>query len=264
VTVGHILINGKRVIVVMPAYNAERTLSLTYEEIPREFVDEVLLVDDGSTDTTFEISKTLAMKTFRHDRNRGYGANQKTCYKTALKMGGDIIVMLHPDYQYSPKLIPAVATLLAYGPYDVVLGSRILTGGALKGGMPTYKYIFNRVLTAAQNLAWGTKISEFHTGFRAFKAQVLNTINFEANSDDFVFDNQIIAQILWKGYSIGEISCPTSYAPHSSSIGLKRGLKYGFGVLRTTIELVAARAGFYKPTYLEKAPDEVDDRTEVQ
>lgn len=167
------MIAGKKVVIVMPAYNASKTLLLTYEDIPKEFVDEILLVDDGSTDDTYHLSHKLGIKTIRHDRNRGYGANQKTCYKTALEMGGDIVVMLHPDYQYSPKVIPAVVALLAYGPYDVVLGSRILTGGALRGGMPRYKYVFNRILTAMQNLAWRTKISEFHTGFRAFKAKVL-------------------------------------------------------------------------------------------
>jgi len=245
------LIAGKKIIIVMPAYNASKTLEATYEEIPKEFFDEVLLVDDGSTDNTFDIARSLGIRALSHERNKGYGANQKTCYKTALDMGGDIIVMLHPDYQYSPKLIPATVTLLAYGPYDVVLGSRILTGGALRGGMPLYKYVFNRALTAAQNLAWGTKLSEFHTGFRAFKREVLKSINFEANSDDYVFDNQIIAQVLWRGYQIGEISCPTLYFPHASSISLRRGLTYGFGVLNTTIQLMTARAGICTPDYLK-------------
>ncbi|MGP8069924.1 MAG: glycosyltransferase family 2 protein [Candidatus Bathyarchaeia archaeon] len=246
------MIDGKKIIVVMPAYNASKTLGSAYADIPKEFVDEILLVDDASTDNTSDLAQSLGIPTVRHDSNKGYGANQKTCYRTALGMGADIVVMLHPDYQYSPRLIPAAVTMLAYGPYDVVLGSRILTGGALRGGMPLYKYVFNRILTAVQNLAWGTKISEFHTGFRAFKSHVLEATNFEANSDDFVFDNQIIAQILWQGYSIGEISCPTSYAPHSSSIGLGRGVKYGFGVLKTTIELVAARKGIYRPSYLQE------------
>jgi len=246
------LIAGKKVIIVLPAYNAANTLGATYDEIPKEFIDEALLVDDASEDNTYEISRNLGIRTLRHDRNRGYGANQKTCYKTALQMGGDIIVMLHPDYQYSPRLIPAIVTLLAYGPYDVVLGSRILAGGALKGGMPLYKFVFNRVLTAVQNLAWHSKISEFHTGLRGFKRHVLEAINFEANSDDFVFDNQIIAQIMWHGHRIGEVSCPTLYFPHASSIDLKTGLSYGLGVLRTTVELMAARAGLWTANYLKR------------
>jgi glycosyltransferase involved in cell wall biosynthesis len=247
------LIAGKNVIVVMPAYNASKTLATTYDELPKELIDQVLLVDDGSTDDTFETARGLGIVTLRHDKNRGYGANQKTCYKTALDMGGDIIVMLHPDYQYSPKVIPAIVSLLAYGPYDIVLGSRILVGGALAGGMPIYKYIFNRILTAVQNLAWRTKLSEFHTGLRGFKRTVLETIHFESNSDDFVFDNQILAQILWHGFTIGEISCPVLYFPHASSIGLKRAFTYGLGVLKTTLELMAARTGFYAPDYLKSA-----------
>lgn len=247
------MIGGKKVVVVMPAYNASKTLGMTYGELPKEFFDEALLVDDGSTDNTFETARSLGIRTLRHDKNRGYGANQKTCYKTALAMGGDIIVMLHPDYQYSPKIIPAIVSLLAYGPYDVVLGSRILDGGALAGGMPLYKYVFNRILTGLQNLAWRTKISEFHTGLRGYKHTVLETINFEANSDGFVFDNQILAQALWQGYSIGEVSCPTLYSPQSSSIGLRRAIVYGFGVLKTTLELAAARVGVYTPDYLKPA-----------
>jgi glycosyltransferase involved in cell wall biosynthesis len=248
-----VLINGKKIVLVMPAYNASKTLGITYEELPKEYVDEVLLVDDGSTDNTVELARKLGIHTIRHDKNKGYGANQKTCYTAALQMGGDIIVMLHPDYQYSPKIIPAVVTLLAYGPYDLVLGSRVLEGGALKGGMPLYKYVFNRLLTFVQNLAWHSKLSEFHTGLRSFKRHVLENINFQANSDDFVFDNQILAEALWRGYSIGEISCPTLYFPHASSISLKRGIVYGFGVLKTTLELVAARWGIYRSERFEPA-----------
>lgn len=255
------MIEGKKVVVVMPAYNAAKTVKKTYAEIPAQYVDEVLLIDDASSDDTLQIATQLGIRTLHHEENRGYGANQKTCYNAALEMGADIIVMLHPDYQYSPKLIPAAVAMLAYGPYDVVLGSRILTGGALRGGMPLYRYLFNRILTALQNLAWGTKISEFHTGFRAYKSVVLKTTNLEANSDDFVFDNQIIAQILWQGYSIGEISCPTSYAPHSSSISLWRGVKYGFGVLKTTIDLVAARTGIYRPSYLQERTKPIGSTT---
>jgi glycosyltransferase involved in cell wall biosynthesis len=246
------LIAGKKVVVVMPAYNASGTLAMTYNEIPRDYIDEALLVDDGSTDGTYDFALRLGIKTVRHDANKGYGANQKTCYKAALDMGADIVVMLHPDYQYSPRVIPAIVMLLAYGPYDVVLGSRILEGEALRGGMPFYKYVFNRLLTALQNLAWGAKVSEFHTGLRAFKRGVLETVSFEANSNDFVFDNQIIAQVLWYGYRIGEVSCPTLYFPGASSINLRRGLRYGFGVLRTTLELMAARAGVFTPGFLKR------------
>jgi glycosyltransferase involved in cell wall biosynthesis len=247
------LIGGKKIVIVMPAYNASKTLGMTYDELPKEFIDEVLLVDDGSIDNTFEIARHLGITTLRHDKNRGYGANQKTCYKTALSIGADIIVMLHPDYQYSPRLIPAIVALLAYGPYDVVLGSRVLGGGALRGGMPLYKYVFNRLLTLLQNLAWRTKLSEFHTGLRGFRRNVLESINFEDNSDDFVFDNQVLAQVLRYGYSIGEVSCPVLYLPQSSSITLTRGLTYGLGVLRTTFELMCARAGIYTPDYLRLA-----------
>lgn len=236
----------------MPAYNASKTLHATYERIPKEFVDEVLLVDDGSTDGTLQLARNLGIRTIKHAVNKGYGANQKTCYKHSLDMGADIIVMLHPDYQYAPTILPAMVTLLAYGPYDAVFGSRILTGGALRGGMPLYKYVFNRVLTAIQNLAWGAKLSEYHTGFRAFKRHALETINYEVNSDDFVFDNQIVAQILMHGYQIGEVSCPTIYFPEASSISLKRGFTYGLGVLRTTVDLVLARSGIHVASYLKR------------
>jgi glycosyltransferase involved in cell wall biosynthesis len=245
------LIGGKKIVVVMPAYNASKTLRATYEGIPKEFIDEILLVDDGSADDTVQLAETLGIRTIMHAQNKGYGANQKTCYKHALDMGADIIIMLHPDYQYSPTILPAMTTLLAYGPYDVVFGSRILTGGALRGGMPIYKYAFNRILTAIQNLAWGAKLSEYHTGFRGFKRHVLETINCELDSDDFVFDNQIVAQILMQGYQIGEISCPTIYFPEASSISLSRGFKYGLGVLRTTVDLVFARMGVHVASYLK-------------
>lgn len=248
------MIAGKKIVVVMPAYNASKTLKATYEGIPREFVDDVLLVDDGSSDNTAELAKSLGIRIVLHEANRGYGANQKSCYKHALQMGADIVVMLHPDYQYPPEVIPAMVSLLAYAPYDVVLGSRILAGGALRGGMPLYKYVFNRVLTAIQNLAWGTKLSEFHTGFRGFTARVLESINYEQNSDDFVFDNQIIAQILLQNYRIGEISCPTVYFSGASSISLRRGVVYGFGVLRTTVDLLLARKGVHFPPYLKPKP----------
>ena len=239
----------------MPAYNASKTLNQTYQEIPRQFIDQVLLVDDGSVDGTLDVARKLGITTLHHISNRGYGANQKTCYKNALGMGGDIIIMLHPDYQYSPSLIPAIATMLVYGPYDVVLGSRILTGGALKGRMPLHKYAFNRVLTGFQNLAWRTKLSEFHTGLRGFRRYVLANINLDANSNDFVFDNQIIAQILLRGYRIGEISCPTYYHPTASSISLQESLAYGIGVLKTTVEYLLAKSGIHTVAYLEVSPE---------
>jgi glycosyltransferase involved in cell wall biosynthesis len=245
------LIGGKKIVVVMPAYNASKTLRATYGAIPKEFIDEVLLVDDGSVDDTVQLAESLGIKTIRHTFNKGYGANQKTCYKHSLEIGADIIIMLHPDYQYPPTILPAMVCLLAYGPYDVAFGSRILTGGALRGGMPLYKYVFNRLFTAIQNLAWGAKLSEYHTGFRAFKRHVLETINYELNSDDFVFDNQIVAQILMQGYQIGEVSCPTIYFPEASSISLKRSILYGIGVLRTTVDLVLARSGVCVPAYLK-------------
>lgn len=242
------MIDGKKVIVVMPAYNAANTLERTYDEIPKGFIDDVLLVDDSSVDSTVKIARSIGVKIRTHESNRGYGANQKTCYKAALDMSGDIIVMLHPDYQYSPKLVPAIVTLLAYGPYDVVLGSRIL--GEPHGTMPRFRYMGNRLLTAFQNLFWRTKISEFHTGLRGFKRQVLENVNFLANSDDFVFDNQILAQIIKRKYSIGEISCPTVYFPEASSISFKRSLKYGLGVIKTTFDLILARSGVWTPEYL--------------
>jgi glycosyltransferase involved in cell wall biosynthesis len=244
------LINGKKIIIVMPAYNAAKTLKKTYDEIPKEFIDEVLVVDDASGDDTLRVARDLGLKTMVHGRNRGYGANQKTCYTAALGMGGDIIVMLHPDYQYSPKLIPAIVTLLVYGPYDVVLASRVL-GDAPRDTMPKHRYIGNRLLTLFQNLLWRTKLSEFHTGLRGFRRHVLEGVNFVTNSDDFVFDNQIIAQILMRGYPIGEISCPASYFPEASSISFRRSLKYGLGVLKTTIDLVLARHRIWTPKYLK-------------
>jgi len=242
------LIEGKKIIVVMPAYNAERTLRRTYDEIPKEFIDDVLLVDDSSADGTLKVAEDMGVKIIVHEKNRGYGANQKTCYAEALKMGADIIIMLHPDYQYNPRLIPAMVTLLAYGPYDVVLASRIL--GQPRGTMPRYRYLGNRLLTAFENLLWKTKLSEFHTGLRGFKRHVLEGVNFLANSDDFVFDNQILAQIVLQKYSIGEISCPALYFPQASSINFGRSLQYGLGVTKTAFDLVLARKGIWTPKYL--------------
>ncbi len=230
------MIHGKKVVVVMPAYNAEKTLRKTYEEIPHEYVDEVILVDDASSDRTVEIAKELNIRTVVHRQNRGYGANQKTCYMEALKLGADVVVMLHPDYQYTPKLIVAMASLIAIGQYDVVLGSRVLSEGALKGGMPLYKYISNRVLTCIQNLLLGKKLSEYHTGYRAFSRRVLETLPLHENSDDFVFDNQMLAQACYFNFSIGEISCPARYFEDASTVGFVESVKYGIGVLATSLK----------------------------
>jgi len=232
------MINNKKVIVVMPAYNAEKTLIKTYNEIPKDIVDEIILTDDASKDDTVEIANNLKITTIMHSSNKGYGANQKTCYSEALKLRPDIIIMLHPDYQYTPKLIPAMVSMIDSGEYDVILASRILGRGALKGGMPLYKYIANRILTLLENYMLGQKLTEYHTGYRAFSSDVLKNIPFLKNSDDFVFDNQIIAQIFYFGYKIGEISCPTKYFPEASSINFKRSVKYGLGVLNTAIRTV--------------------------
>jgi glycosyltransferase involved in cell wall biosynthesis len=236
------MINGKRVAVVMPAYNAEKTLERTVQELS-DVVDIKILVDDSSKDRTAALSKSLGVQTFIHDANYGYGRNQQTCYREALAAGADIVVMVHPDYQYTPSLVPAMAGMIASGVYDMVLGSRILGKGALKGGMPLYKYVFNRMLTAFQNLFLGVKLSEYHTGFRAFSRELLQTLPLLENSDDFVFDNQMIAQAVMFGFEIGEISCPTKYFEEASSINFRRSVKYGLGVLATTASFVAHRLG---------------------
>jgi glycosyltransferase involved in cell wall biosynthesis len=232
------MINGKRVAVVMPAYNAEKTLEMTVRELT-DIVDIRILVDDSSKDQTAALSRQLGVQTFIHDNNYGYGRNQQTCYREALAAGADIVVMVHPDYQYTPSLVPAMAGMIASGVYDMVLGSRILGSGALKGGMPLYKYISNRFLTAFQNLFLGVKLSEYHTGFRAFSKDLLETLPLLENSDDFVFDNQMIAQAVMFGFRIGEISCPTKYFEEASSINFKRSVEYGIGVLTTTASFVA-------------------------
>ena len=229
------MIHGKRMVVVMPAYNAAATVEKTVRDIPEGFADDVVLVDDASRDATVEVAERLGLRVLRHPANRGYGGNQKTCYREALRLGADVVVMLHPDYQYSPKLAVAMASMIATGQYDVVLGSRILGGSALGGGMPVYKYVMNRLLTLAQNLLMGAKVSEYHTGYRAFSADVLRTLPLEENDDDFVFDNQMLAQAVYFGFRVGEVSCPTRYEPQSSSISLRRSIKYGFGVLGTTV-----------------------------
>jgi glycosyltransferase involved in cell wall biosynthesis len=241
------MINQLKVIIVLPAYNASKTLESTYSEIPFDIVDEVVLVDDNSSDETLEVSKRLGIKhIIRHNVNKGYGGNQKTCYDKALELGADIVVMLHPDYQYTPKLIHSMCYLIANGVYPVVFGSRILGKGALSGGMPLYKYVANRILTLIQNILMNQKLSEYHTGFRAYRIDVLENINYHLNSDDFIFDNQIIAQIFNRGYEIAEITCPTKYFENSSSINFKRSVQYGIGVLITSIQYFLYRIGIYK------------------
>jgi glycosyltransferase involved in cell wall biosynthesis len=235
------VLNGKKIVVVMPAYNAASTLRQTYDEVPADFVDEVLLVDDHSSDATVELAREMGLTTFLHQENLGYGRNQKTCYREALRRGAEIIVMLHPDYQYSPKLIVSMAAMIAYGEYDVVLGSRILGVGALEGGMPLYKYVANRFLTLAQNLLLSYKLSEYHTGYRAFARQVLEQLPLEENSDDFVFDNELLAQAIYFKRRIGEVSCPTRYFPEASSINFQRSVRYGLGVLSTSFKFCLQR-----------------------
>lgn len=230
------MLNGKKIIVVMPAYNAEKTIEMTYNDIPFEIVDDVILVDDASRDRTSEIARKMGIHTVVHTENLGYGGNQKTCYRTALSLGADIVIMVHPDYQYTPKLIPAMASMIAYGEFDVVLGSRILGVGALKGGMPLYKYIANRFLTLFENLLLGHKLSEYHTGYRAFSRTILEQLPLDQNSNDFVFDNQMLAQIICFGYRIGELTCPTRYFTDASSINFRRSVKYGLGVLKTSVQ----------------------------
>jgi glycosyltransferase involved in cell wall biosynthesis len=238
------MLAGKRVLVVMPAYNAAKTLERTYHDIPFDVVDELLLVDDASHDDTLEVARRLNIPCFLHERNMGYGRNQKTCYTEALKTGADIIVMVHPDYQYSPKIIPALAGLVASGEYRVAIGSRILGGKACQGGMPPYKYIANRILTLIQNLLLGAKLSEYHTGFRAFSREVLEKLPLWENSDDFVFDNQMLAQVIYFGYPLGEVSCPTRYFAEASSINFPRSVKYGLGVLITSVKFFLQKRGW--------------------
>lgn len=241
------MINGKKIIVVMPAYNAELTLRKTYDEIPFDIVDDVIITDDCSKDNTIEVAREIGIKNIiRHDKNKGYGGNQKTCYKEALKLGADIIVMLHPDYQYTPKLIQSMCYLIANDVYPVVFGSRILGSGALKGGMPRIKYIANRLLTLGQNILLHQKLSEYHTGYRAFSAEVLNSIKYDVDSDDFVFDNEMVAQIFYAGYEIAEITCPTKYFEEASSINFKRSCIYGLGVIAVSIKYRLHKWGLIK------------------
>src|ERR1700684_1898430 len=236
------MINGKRIVVVLPAYNAARTLDATVRELP-ETVDETILVDDHSSDETVAMAHRLHLTVHVHERNRGYGGNQKTCYAQALAAGADVVVMTHPDYQYSPLLVTAIASMVAYGVYDVALALRILGGGALRGGMPKYKYVANRALTTFQNIVMGAHLSEYHTGYRAYRKELLNSLPLEKNSEDFVFDNQILAQAILLGARIGEISCPTRYFPEASSINFRRSSIYGIGVLRTSLQFRLQRWG---------------------
>lgn len=238
------MLNGKKIVVVMPAYNAAKTLQQTYDALPHDVVDEVVLVDDYSKDETAELAHAIGINhVIIHDKNLGYGGNQKTCYSYALNLGADIVVMVHPDYQYTPKLCTAMAALIAEGVYECVLGSRILGTGALKGGMPIYKYIANRFLTLFQNVLLPYKLSEYHSGYRAFSKELLNDLRLDRNDNDFIFDNQMLLQIIYKGYDIGEVTCPTVYMKDSSSISLRRSIQYGLGVIKTTLEYKLSKLG---------------------
>jgi glycosyltransferase involved in cell wall biosynthesis len=237
------MINGKRITVVMPAYNAGKTLLKTYQEIPSAVVDDIILTDDASQDDTVEISKELNIETLVHEKNKGYGANQKTCYQEAVRRGSDIVIMLHPDYQYTPKLISAMASMIAEGIFDVVIGSRILGNQAMAGGMPAYKYVANRFLTLAENIIINQKLSEYHTGYRAFSVETLTTIPLLENSDDFIFDNEMLLQALYFGFKVGEVSCPARYFEEASSISFRRSMKYGLGVLQTAGKYFLAKNG---------------------
>jgi len=241
------MFNGKKIIVVMPAYRAALTLERTYREIPFDLVDDVILVDDASPDNTVDVARQLGIRhVIRHDKNKGYGGNQKTCYAKALELGADVVVMLHPDYQYTPMLLPAMISIIGNGLYPVVFASRILGKGALKGGMPMYKYVANRFLTFTQNLLMNQKLSEYHTGYRAFSGEVLRSLDFTHNSDDFIFDNEMIAQIFYKGYEIAEVTCPTKYFEEASSINFARSSIYGLGVLRTSVLYMLTKLGLMR------------------
>ncbi len=246
------MMDGKRIAVVLPAYNAAKTLKQTFDEIPRDIVDDIILTDDASSDETVALARSLGVHTIEHDRNRGYGGNQKTCYESALARGADIVIMLHPDYQYSPRLIRAMAAMLTSGHYDVVIASRILGKGALEGGMPLYKYIANRVLTLTQNILMSAKLSEYHTGYRGWRREVLEALPLETCSDDFVFDNQMLAQAINAGFRIGEISCPTRYFDEASSINFRRSVKYGLGVLQTSAQFRLNRMGLLRSRIFKK------------
>ena len=256
------MLNGKKVVVIMPAYNAEKTLAKTYNEIYRDIVDEVILVDDNSSDLTKELSKQLNITTIVHKQNRGYGGNQKSCYTAALKSNADIVIMLHPDYQYTPKLIPAMASMMAFEEFDAVIASRMLSN-PLKGGMPLYKYIANKFLTAFENLFLGQHLSEYHTGFRGFKREVLEKLPLNACDEDFVFDNEMLALVKYYGFNIGELSCPTKYFPEASSINFMRSCKYGFGVLGVSLKYFLANLGIYKSKIFRKDAAKLDINEEL-
>lgn len=258
------MINGKKVVVIMPAYNAEKTLKQTYDEIYHDFVDEIILVDDNSSDNTKLISKELKITTIVHNDNKGYGGNQKSCYKAALKAGADVIVMLHPDYQYTPKLIPAMVSMIAFGEYDTVLASRMLGNSALKGGMPFYKFLANKFLTGFENLFLGEKLSEYHTGFRAFSKEVLEKLPLAECSDDFIFDNEILTLIFYHGYKIGEVSCPTKYFKEASSINFIRSCKYGLEVLKSSILYFLAKNLNLKSKIFKKDAKKLDLTTDLE
>jgi glycosyltransferase involved in cell wall biosynthesis len=257
------MIGGKKAIVVMPAYNAELTLEKTVAEVPSS-IDEIILVDDRSTDRTAELARRLGLTTIVHEQNRGYGGNQKTCYAEALRRGADIVIMVHPDYQYTPKLIPAMAECIASGLYDVALGSRILGGRSLQGGMPLYKYVANRFLTTTENLLISEKLSEYHTGYRAFSRRVLLTLPLNENDDDFVFDNQMLVQAAYFGFRMAEITCPTLYFADASSINFKRSVKYGIGVLGTAVQFRLAKLGLHVPRFLRENGRRLDDPRSAQ
>lgn len=247
------MLRGKKIIVVLPAYNAALTLERTYREIPLDIVDEVVLVDDAGNDNTIEVGKQLGIKhIIRHEKNLGYGGNQKTCYNKALELGGDIVIMVHPDYQYTPKLVPAMADIIAQGLYPVVLGSRILGNGARKGGMPLIKYVANRILTFIQNILVNQKLSEYHTGYRAFSREVLETVDYEVNSNNFIFDNQMLSQIIYEGFEIGEVTCPTKYFEEASSINFKNSSIYGIGVLKVSLVHRLCKWGLMKSKMYER------------
>lgn len=253
------MISGKKIVVVMPAYNAEKTLEKTYQALPHDIVDHIIVVDDASGDRTVDVAKNLdKTETIRHERNMGYGANQKTCYSKALELGADVVVMVHPDYQYDPRLVTAMSSMIASGVYDCVIASRILGTGALKGGMPFYKYVANRFLTAYQNFLIPFKLSEYHSGYRAFSSSILRTLPLEENSDDFIFDNQMLVQIISHGFSMGEVSCPTRYLTDSSSINLSRSIKYGFSVLTTTLEYKLSQFGLMQSKRFPRIADSDD------
>ena len=258
------MINNKKVIVIMPAYNAEKTLKQTYDEIYQDFVDEIILVDDNSNDKTKLVSKELNITTIVHNENRGYGGNQKSCYKAALKAGADIVVMLHPDYQYTPKLIPAIVSMIAFGEYDAVLASRMLGNSALKGGMPFYKFLANKFLTGFENFFLGEKLSEYHTGFRGFSKEVLEKLPLEDCNNDFIFDNEIITLLFYYGYKIGEISCPTKYFKEASSINFLRSCQYGLGVLNLSLKYFLAKHNIFKSKIFKKGAKRLDLTTDLE